>query len=193
LLFIRIDFYKLNIFLQIILFYTGAKRISNLFFILILLHRAKRDVEKDIEDIFGDTDSELSSDDEDDDIDLDEEEEQEQPPPRRVRTRGGKQQLVTSRKPNEWKSWEDAPLIPDCPRFTEDPGPTIQLPEKAFEFVKIFLTDELINLIVKETNRYADQFLQRKTLTPNARAQDWKPVTYNVRKPFYRNIYPHLP
>ena len=134
-------------------------------------------------DIFGDTDSELSS----SDYDSDEESERENEPvitshPRRVRTRGGRQpQVAPRRQTNEWTSWVDAPFIPDLPSFTDIPGPTVPLPESAFEFVKIFLNDEFINLITFETNRYDGQFLQKTSMTPNARAQKWKPVTYNVR------------
>ena len=116
---------------------------------------------------YGETDSELSSNE-------DEEYEEEEHPT------FVKLEPSTTEHLNEWKTWEAPPSTPDLPQFVNKPGPTIEPPDNIVDFVKIFLTDELIDLIVMETNRYADQFISKFTLTKNARAQNWKPVTSEV-------------
>ena len=41
----------------------------------------------------------------------------------------------------------------------------------------LFLTDEIIDLIVTETNRYADQVIASRVLTRNSRLRAWVPTT----------------
>ena len=51
--------------------------------------------------------------------------------------------------------WIDAPVPPDVPTFIRSPGPKVPPPSNVTEAVIIFITDELLDLIVTETNRYA--------------------------------------
>ena len=46
-------------------------------------------------------------------------------------------------------------------RFTANPGPRIRLPTTSspLHYFELFVTDELIALIVRETNRYAQQWI----------------------------------
>jgi len=132
--------------------------------------------ERDIQEIFGDeTESDLSCSDESD-------EEVEMPVfHRKVRTRGGIQPQ-SARPPinNDWVDWKDAPYIPSIPPFTNVHGPTIVLPQNVRDFVELFITVEFIDLIVEQTNLYATQHLRKSTLSPYARANDWKPVVSTV-------------
>ena len=43
------------------------------------------------------------------------------------------------------------------PSFTEDPGPTVTLLQSSIEIFNIFFSDDLIQLVVRETNRYHQQ------------------------------------
>lgn len=45
------------------------------------------------------------------------------------------------------------------------------------EFFKLFLTDDVLMLMVNESNRFADQFLQKTALKRKARAHNWEPTT----------------
>ena len=51
--------------------------------------------------------------------------------------------------------------------------------------VRLFLTDEWLEFLVKETNRYAEQFLQSNSVTSIfANANKWKPTTSKEMKAF---------
>ena len=53
--------------------------------------------------------------------------------------------------------------------------------------IKIFETiidDDFWNLLVKETNRYADKFLENNNLKSHSRFQAWRPVTISEMKAF---------
>ena len=53
------------------------------------------------------------------------------------------------------------------------------------DFVKLYLTDELMNLIVEETNQFANQFLQGENVDPeNSYLRQWTPVTVAEMKKF---------
>ncbi|KAI4473753.1 hypothetical protein M0804_015201, partial [Polistes exclamans] len=62
--------------------------------------------------------------------------------------------------------------------FTGNSGLLMDLPSdiRASEVLSLFLDENLISLIVTETNRYAEQKLQKET-TENARLKRWKPTT----------------
>ena len=72
-------------------------------------------------------------------------------------------------------NWIDAPVPPDVPTFTASPGPKVPLPSTVFEAAAIFITDELLDLIVTETNRYADQNIEAPSAS--SRKKDWKPLS----------------
>ena len=55
-----------------------------------------------------------------------------------------------------------------------------ELPEnlEPIDFAKLYLTDEIIDLIVVETNRYAQQYIaDHMPLPPHSPVNDWKPTT----------------
>ncbi|XP_066932795.1 piggyBac transposable element-derived protein 5-like [Clytia hemisphaerica] len=79
--------------------------------------------------------------------------------------------------PSPWKKWEDAPFQLELPEFDLYSGPTVEVPEKVSEIIFLFLTDELIQHIVTQTNLYADQFLKQAHITEQSRANRWKEVT----------------
>ena len=71
-------------------------------------------------------------------------------PPKRARTTGG-----PSRNSNQWK---DEPNIVKQIQFTADPGLKVNMEsKKPLDFFRLFVTEELINTMVVETNRYASQ------------------------------------
>jgi len=95
---------------------------------------------------------------------------------RGVRTRGGNRCASTPRRTGEWVDWSSAPFTPDIPQFTGTPGPSIAPVVTVSEYVDIFLTEELLEFIVFETNVYARQFLDKNKPTSSSRTNDWKPV-----------------
>lgn len=61
-------------------------------------------------------------------------------------------------------------------QFTGSPGLKFSVDEQLLDFLKLFLTDDLIDIIVTETNRYADQYRTKHLLKPRLRVQEWKPT-----------------
>lgn len=63
--------------------------------------------------------------------------------------------------------------------FTPGMNSSINLTAEScpIEFFDLFLTDEILNLLVNETNRFADQFLAKSVLKRKSRAHDWHPTT----------------
>ena len=113
-----------------------------------------------------------------------EEDESQQHPDRRMpirrgrgaRTRGGNRCASTPRRTDEWVDWSSAPFTPDIPQFTGTQGPSIAPLVTVSEYVDIFLTEELLEFTVLETNVYARQFLDKNKPTSSSRTNDWKPV-----------------
>ena len=48
-----------------------------------------------------------------------------------------------------------------------------------------FLTDEIISLMVRETNRYAEHHLQTQKLTKRSKTLQWKPTTNEEMVKFF--------
>nr|XP_009859952.1 piggyBac transposable element-derived protein 4-like [Ciona intestinalis] len=48
--------------------------------------------------------------------------------------------------------------------------------DSPLEYFRLIFTDELLTLVVEETNRYAAQYLQKTPLSSKSRAHNWKPV-----------------
>ena len=64
--------------------------------------------------------------------------------------------------------------------FQEVEGLNCRLPNNPnqLDFVELYLTDQLMTLMVTETNRYADQFMQGENVNPNNYyLRQWRPVT----------------
>ncbi|KAM4544857.1 piggyBac transposable element-derived protein 4-like [Odontesthes bonariensis] len=56
--------------------------------------------------------------------------------------------------------------------------------DSALDFLSLFLNDEFWNLLVTETNRYAQQFLASHQLKPHSRFHKWSDVTVSEMKAF---------
>jgi len=52
------------------------------------------------------------------------------------------------------------------------------LPE--LDYIELFLTDEVVNIMVEETNRYAEQYIQSHTLKPRSRVRQWEPTNTDI-------------
>ncbi|XP_045386989.1 piggyBac transposable element-derived protein 2-like isoform X2 [Lemur catta] len=73
--------------------------------------------------------------------------------------------------------------------FESNPGvPTeiaVNLHDKApYDFFKFFITDDIIDYMVKETNIYASQTLQRGNIKPHSRLKKWYDVTSQEMEQF---------
>ena len=84
-----------------------------------------------------------------------------------------------------WRMDENIPVIPE---FTADAGMNVNVPPEPtpYDFVKLFFTPELWQLLVTETNRYAEQYLAQfgADLTRHSRLKKWVPVTVPEMKVF---------
>ena len=76
---------------------------------------------------------------------------------------------------NKWKHG-DHPLKP-LPQFTPKPGINFDIPQDTNElcFFELFFTDELLEYLTDETNRYADDFFQtnKNKLRPSSDFKKW--------------------
>lgn len=64
--------------------------------------------------------------------------------------------------------------------FTGNPGMTIPVDSKwsPLDYLKLFLDDPIVDLIITETNRYADQYITKKYTSESRRQKyGWYPVT----------------
>jgi hypothetical protein len=66
---------------------------------------------------------------------------------------------------------EDHGIVEEVPATSEDN--TIN----PIDCYRHFITDEIISLMVHETNRYAEQYLQTKKLSKRSQTLQWKPTT----------------
>jgi hypothetical protein len=48
-----------------------------------------------------------------------------------------------------------------------------------------FITDEIIDLMVRETNRYAEQYLQAHEIRRRSKYREWKPTTHEEMLKFF--------
>ena len=99
-------------------------------------------------------------------------------PPKRARTTGG-----PFRNSNQWK---DEPNIVKQIQFTTDPGLKINMEsKKPLDFFRLFVTEELINTMVVEINRYATQKINKqRPLRRSSRFKDWKPINSEDMRQF---------
>lgn len=86
--------------------------------------------------------------------------------------------------------WKDDTFVPAKFAFTGDPGinPDVisTLPDEAtpLDYFSIFMNDEVIDIIVRETNKYAKQYIDSATLLPHSRVHKWYPTTAPEMKLF---------
>ena len=52
------------------------------------------------------------------------------------------------------------------------------------DFFQLFLTDNMLERIVEETNRYANDFIESNELPPHSRVQQWKNCSLDEIKKF---------
>jgi len=77
-------------------------------------------------------------------------------------------------------TWEDMNYVGQREQFVDNYGPQneAQYETHHAKLFKIFFDDELVELIVRETNTYATQKIQARSFIPlRYRMRDWKPVT----------------
>ena len=86
--------------------------------------------------------------------------------------------LLSNNPENEVSKWTNEPNVVPKIKFTGTPGLKIQMNSmQPIDFFKLFLTDDLINMMVTETNRYADQEINKhRLLRRSSRLNLWKPV-----------------
>ena len=84
----------------------------------------------------------------------------------------------------EWSrcdSWfEENDDMITVPEFTEVEGVAVRLPDnpKVMDFFNLYLTNEIFQHIVDETNRFADQYFDEHPESVNSTyLQEWEPVT----------------
>ena len=89
-------------------------------------------------------------------------------------------------KEQEQVAWKDEPNKVQEFLFTEKPGLKINMPSKEkFDFYKLFLTEELIDLMALETNWYAEQEIERhRPLRRTSRSHHWTKVDAGEMKKF---------
>jgi len=74
------------------------------------------------------------------------------------------------------------------PRFTfhgeEKITGTLPANPTAFDFFSLYFDDDIIDLIVAETNRYADQYISRNEIAPHSPVKTWQPTDRDEMKTF---------
>ena len=88
--------------------------------------------------------------------------------------------LPSNNPENEVSKWTNEPNVVPKIKFTGTAGLKIQINNmQPIDFFKLFLTDDLINMMVTETNRYADQEINKhRPLRRSSRLNLWKPVDH---------------
>ena len=65
--------------------------------------------------------------------------------------------------------------------FTRPSGPNVEFPNSVVGFVKLFVTDDFLQMIVEQTNLYAEQYLETNDdLGPFSRVGVWKDINQSV-------------
>ena len=76
--------------------------------------------------------------------------------------------------------WQTANNPPQPTTFIGTQGPTRDvdiLSDSPYDYFKLIFDDSFIDIIVRETNRYASQYIANAVLSPRARAKSWQTVT----------------
>ena len=102
------------------------------------------------------------------------------------RSRGGRRAQARTRNNYVWNA---ATRQPHLEIFTGNPGPTsladVTDMKNCLEYFQLIITDEVLEIVVDETNRYANQFFQSAGALPSqSRANNWKPLTLPELKIF---------
>ena len=94
---------------------------------------------------------------------------------------------VDSRSWNEIESDSDEEFLEDHGLVDEVTSATegdIILPIDCYRH---FITDEIIGLMVRETNRYAEQYLQTHQVSRRSKYREWKPTTDEEMLKFFED------
>ena len=88
--------------------------------------------------------------------------------------------LPSNYQENEFSNWTNEPSVVTKIKFTGTPGLKIQMNSmQPIDFFKLFLTDDLINMMVTETNQYASQEINKHhPLRRSSCLNLWKPVDH---------------
>lgn len=103
----------------------------------------------------------------------------------------------TTASPDSDSEWKDGKeFVPKNVPFTEHTGvnPDIDTANfNALDFVQLFITNELLNLLVQQTNLYAEHFFEDNPdylrAKPKSRVHRWKPVTLEEIKVFLGIVF----
>jgi hypothetical protein len=111
----------------------------------------------------------------------------------RGRGRGRGQARMGARRrnqtPEEWR-WEKCRdmFVPKDIPFTSEGKINVELPDSPneWDFFNLYLTDDIIEVTVRETNRYAQQYKDdhAETLKDHSNVHNWHPTNYNEMKTF---------
>ena len=77
------------------------------------------------------------------------------------------------------------------PQFRENPGMKVDVPEGQVpvSYFDMFFTDTIVERIVTETNRYAEQTIANAELLPNSRAHSWRPLSAEELRLFFGVVF----
>ena len=64
-------------------------------------------------------------------------------------------------------------------------GEALNVDPTSLDHLLLYFTEEMFDLTVAETNRYAEQYLDNAELTPGQRANTWRPVSKEEIKVFF--------
>lgn len=88
----------------------------------------------------------------------------------------------------EWRAAEGTSPTPH--QFSGVPG--IQVDTAGFsnvDYIKLFLTDDIIQVLVRETNTYAQQYKAAHNLTPHSRVNRWMPTDNEEMTKFIATLW----
>ncbi|XP_035225124.1 piggyBac transposable element-derived protein 4-like [Stegodyphus dumicola] len=80
-------------------------------------------------------------------------------------------------KVRDWCKIDTSKTQPVPPKFPFSACPGLKMTIKdandPLQFLLLFIDDEVVNIVVEETNRYASQYLAATILSPRARTRAW--------------------
>ncbi|GBM24852.1 hypothetical protein AVEN_23400-1 [Araneus ventricosus] len=91
-----------------------------------------------------------------------------------------------------WCRIDQENLAPHPPRFpfSGNPGLNTRMNGSSpIEFFCIFFDDDIVGYIASETNRYAEDFIEKNELTPSSRVQKLKDVDSSEIRVFFWHYY----
>ena len=78
--------------------------------------------------------------------------------------------------PTAWTEWRTPVLVK---QFTSTTGPTVNIPESPLEVFELFFSDDLLDIIVEESNGYAAQVMGDECY------REWRKITKEEVKAFF--------